>query len=82
MFSQHRKKKAITFQNNVIDEMNNVLRGIVSNQDFKYDTIDPIIEHIITKLQPWILTLIIVFGSYFVLIIIIIVLIVRNDIKR
>lgn len=52
------------------------------NEEIKIQMIDPLITHVILRLQPWIATLMIIFGIYFIMIIAILILIIRNDIKR
>jgi len=44
--------------------------------------LDDIFNQLLVKLQPWILTIIAIFGVYFILIIGILILILRNDIKK
>ena len=44
--------------------------------------LDEVFNQILSKLQPWVLTIIVIFGVYFILIIGILILILRNDIKK
>lgn len=79
MFSQNRTKG---IQSYIMDDITECITNEIENNDFKSKMLDPVITHVIMRLQPWILTLMVVFGLYFILILAILILIIRNDIKK
>ena len=77
MYSIYRKKKDISE-----NLTHSVMQTIKTELDQNIDLIDPFLTHIILKIQPWLLTCMVIFGLYFVLIITILILIIRNDLKN
>ena len=66
----------------IMNDISDCISNEIENNDFKSKMLDPVITHVIMRLQPWILTLMVVFGLYFILILAILILIIRNDIKK
>lgn len=77
MYSQNRYEKS-----SLINDITCMMQNEFHNEEIKIQMIDPLITHVILRLQPWIATLMIIFGIYFIMIIAILILIIRNDIKR
>ena len=77
MYSVYRNKKDVSK-----NLTNSVIHTIKTELDQNIDIIDPFLTHIILKIQPWLLTCMVIFGLYFVLIITILILIIRNDLKN
>ena len=70
MYSIHKKQNS------------NELFKLIQNEFQLENVYDEILNQTLSKLQPWILTIFVIFGLYFILIIAILVLILRNDIKK
>ena len=60
MYSQNRYEKS-----SIINDITCMMQNELHNEDIKIQMIDPLITHVILRLQPWIATLMIIFGLYF-----------------
>ena len=80
MFSQYRAKHKEYTASYFLNDIGQYIQGELQKSDD--NVFDPLITHVMSRLQPWILTIMVIFGLYFILIIAILVLILRNDIKK
>tara|TARA_A100001015_G_C15017666_1_gene726311 strand:+ start:374 stop:613 length:240 start_codon:yes stop_codon:yes gene_type:complete len=79
MYSQYRNQN---IKQTLLADISTVMKNEFESDDFKDNVLDPVITHVLLRMQPWIATLLVIFGIYFILIILILVLIIRNDIKK
>lgn len=80
MYSQYRHTTDIN--SHLLYDLTNALMSEIERGHYNHEVIDNILSHILSKLQPWILTIFAIFGVYFILIIAVLVLILRHDIKK
>ena len=80
MYSQYRCHT--NTKTHLIRDLSDMLMNELQNGQYNSELLDPLITHITLRLQPWVLTAIVIFGLYFILILAILFLIIRHDIKR
>ena len=81
MFSQYRSSKnKECYKSLLINDISSYIQKEIQNNE--ENIFEPIISLVMSKLQPWILTVLVIFGLYFILILAILILILRNDIKK
>jgi len=66
----------------IVNNLTQFIQDEIQKSDMNMSLLDPVITHVMLRLQPWVLTIMVIFGLYFILILAILVLILRNDIKK
>ena len=79
MYSQYRNQN---IKQTLLTDISTIMKNEFESDEFKDSVLNPVITHVLLRMQPWVMTLLVIFGIYFVLIIFILVLIIRNDIKK
>lgn len=81
MYSQYRQEKGGQMSY-MVKDIAQFVQEEIQNSELNMQVFDPVITHVMLRLQPWILTIMVVFGLYFILILAILILILRTDIKK
>ena len=76
--SQQRLKKIGPFTSKILDNLWGQFENEYNHDYMKTKVLDPIITHVIVRLQPWIIFTMIIFALFFILVISFMIYIIKN----